>query len=200
MPSIRGLRLRCMNISSRRRIVLAAIAVAACGGVAQAASPPGPPPVDPCGTPSTSNYLVADATHPGLIDLIFYNAQGSRVVFFECIGDGLRRITSTRAPATDPTELEEAAMWSCDRLTRRFGAVTTLPDGKVAFGSYSVRTPSCRSRFELSAPRRVKPGSKPRVRVVDRWGIGGIRTELCLRPDRGDARCKTLRFPRAVSV
>ena len=59
-------------------------------------------------------HLVADATHPGLIDLIFYNAQGSRVVFFECIGDGLKRITSIRAPATDPTELVEAATWSCD--------------------------------------------------------------------------------------
>jgi hypothetical protein len=189
-----------MNISSRRRVFAALLAVAACSGVAHAASPPGPPPVDPCATASLSNHLVADATHPGLIDLIFYNAQGSRVVFFECIGDGLKRITSIRAPATDPTELEEAATWSCDRLTRRFGAVTTLPNGKVAYGNYSVRTPSCRSRFELSAPRRAKPGSKPRVRVVDRWGIGGIRSDLCIGPAGDDVRCKPLRFPRAVSV
>lgn len=192
--------MRSMDTSRARRLLLTAITALACGGVAHAASPPGPPPVDPCDTPSSSNYLVADATHPGLIDLIFYNAKGSRVVFFECIGDGLRRITSKRAPATDPTELEEAATWSCDRRSRRFGAVSKLPDGTIAFGSYSVRTPSCASRFSLSAPRRVKPGSKPRVRIVDRWGIGGIRSRLCIVPSRGDARCRTLRFPRAVSV
>ncbi len=192
--------MRFMDTSRARRLLLTAVTALACGGVAHAASPPGPPPVDPCDTPSSSNYLVADATHPGLIDLIFYNAKGSRVVFFECIGDGLKRITSMRAPQNDPTELEEAATWSCDRLTRRFGAVTTLPDGSVAFGSYSVRTPSCASRFALSAPRRAKPGSKPRVRVVDRWGIGGIRSQLCIGPAGADPRCKPLQFPRAVSV
>ena len=42
----------------------------------------------------------------------------------------------------------------------------------------------------------MKPGAKARVRVVDRWGIGGIRPQLCIGPARGDTRCRMLEFPR----
>jgi hypothetical protein len=38
------------------------------------------------------------------------------------------------------------------------------------------------------------------VRVVDRWGIGGIHPELCIGPASGAERCTTLAFPRAVTV
>ncbi len=183
------------------RVALAAVAAVACGGGFAHAAAPKAPPVDPCATPTDSNYLVADATKPGTIDLLFYNAKGARVVFFECVGDRLKRLGARRAaPEVGPTTFEDAAAWSCDRLARRFAAVAILPDGTIAFGSYSVRTTSCASRFELSAPRRMKPGAKSRVRVVDRWGIGDIRPELCIGPVRGEPRCKTLAFPRAVTV
>jgi hypothetical protein len=189
-----------MNISALRRLVLGAVAAAACTGAAHAAAPAAPP-VDPCATPTDSNHLVADATHTGVVDLVFYNAQGARVVFFECVGDRLRRIAAKRSQPSSPmTMLPAATTWSCDRLARRFAAVSILPDGQIAFGSYSVRTPSCASRFDLSAPRRVRPGATARVRVVDRWGIGGIRPELCIGPARGAARCRRLAFPRAVTV
>jgi hypothetical protein len=196
MTSIRGIH---TNLSRGRRVALAAVAAVACSGVAHAAAPKAPP-VDPCATPTDSNYLVADATKPGTIDLVFYNAKGARVVFFECVGDRLKRLGAKRAAdAAAPTSLEDAAAWSCDRLARRFAAVAILPDGQIAFGSYSVRTTSCASRFELSTPRRMKPGAKSRVRVVDRWGIGGIRPELCIGP-MGAPHCKTLAFPHAVTV
>ena len=196
MTSIRGIH---TNLSRGRRVALAAIAAVACGGVAHAAAPKAPP-VDPCAAPSDSNYLVADATKPGMVDLVFYNAKGARVVFFECVGDRLKRLGAKRAAdAATPTFFEDAATWSCDRLARRFAAVAVLPDGQIAFGSYSVRTASCKSRFALTAPQHMKPGAKSRVRVVDRWGIGGIRPQLCIGP-MGAPRCKTLAFPHAVTV
>jgi len=181
------------------RALLAATLVAACGGVAQAAVP-APPPVDPCDTPEDTNYLVADATAAGVIDLIFFNATGARVVFYECVGSELRRLGARRAEPRSPTVLEDAVPWSCDRATRRFGAVATLPDGKIAVGSYSVRTPSCANRFELDAPPSVKPGARTRVRVIDRWGIGDVRPELCIGPKSDPPRCRVLEFPRAVTV
>jgi hypothetical protein len=199
MTSIRGTSMRFMNISTARRLVLGAVAAAACTGAAHAAAPAAPP-VDPCATPTDSNYLAADATHTGVVDLVFYNAKGARVVFFECVGDRLKRIAARRAEPSSPTVLAAATTWSCNRLARRFAAVSILPDGQIAFGSYSVRTPSCASRFGLQAPSRVKPGAKARVRVVDRWGIGGIRPQLCIRPSRGDAHCRRLVFPKAVTV
>ena len=99
-------------------------------------------------------------TQPGIIGLVFYNAQNARVVFFECVGDRLKRLGAERSGSAS--------------------TATRLPDGTIAFGSCSVRTPSCARRFELDVPRRVKPGAKARVRVLDRWGIGGISPELCI--------------------
>jgi hypothetical protein len=197
MTSIRGTH---SHLTRGWRVALAALAAVTCAGAAHAAAPPAPP-VDPCATPSDSNYLVADATKTGTIDLVFYNAKGARVVFFECVGDRLKRLGAKRAAdAVVPTMFADAATWSCDRLARRFAAVAVLPDGTIAFGSYSVRTTSCASRFELSAPSHMKPGGKARVRVVDRWGIGGIHPELCVGPAGGRPRCKTLAFPPAVTV
>lgn len=175
----------------------AALATAA---VAHASTPAGPP-IDPCAVRTDSNYIVADATKPGTIDLVFYNPKGARVVFYECVGDSLERLGAVRPPdATGPATLEDAAAWSCGRLARRFAGVSTLPDGTIAFGQYSVRTASCATRFELRAPRRVRPGAKASVRVVDRWGIGGIHPELCIGPADRRPSCRELSFPHAVTL
>jgi hypothetical protein len=81
---------------------------------------------------------------------------------------------------------------------RRFGAVAKLPDGKIVYGSYSVRTPSCASRFRIQVPRQVKPGALVRVRVVDRWGTGAVKPELCLKPAGARQACRELAFPALV--
>ena len=174
-------------------------AALACAGIAPAAAQ-AEPPVNPCAVRADFNYVVADATKPGTIDLIFYNPKGSRVAFFECLGNRLKRLGSIRPPdAVGPATFKDAATWSCDRPSRRFAGVSILPDGTIAFGSYSVRTASCASRFELKAPRRVRPGAQASVRVVDRWGIGGIRPELCIGPADARPSCRQLRFPHAVT-
>jgi hypothetical protein len=191
--------MRYANLARCRRVALAAIAAVACGGVAGAEAPPSPP-LDPCAPAADNNHLVADATHPGVIDLAFYNAGGAQVVFFECVGDGMRRLAARRSDAAGPTMLKDATTWSCDRLTRRFAGTATLPDGTVAFGAYSVHTVSCAHRFALAAPRRVRPGATVTARVVDRWGIGGLSPELCIAPAHERLRCRTLAFPRAVTV
>jgi hypothetical protein len=192
--------MRYANLARCWRVAIAAIAVVACGGVAGAAAP-APAALDPCVHAPDDNHLVADATHPGVIDLAFYNANGARVVFFECLRGGVRRLAARRsADPAGPTLLEDATTWSCNRRTRRFAGAAIQADGTVAFGAYSVHTVSCASRFELHAPRRVKPGAKATVRVVDRWGIGGIRPQLCIAPAPDRPRCRTLAFPRAVTV
>jgi hypothetical protein len=183
----------------RMRWPLAMIALLACGGAAHAAAP-APPPFNPCSTNAITNFLTADVTHTGTIDLTFYDASYARVLYYECDGNRLLRLGARRAdPKQRGTVFKAAASWSCDPLVRRFGAVAKLPDGKVVFGSYSVRTPSCASRFEIHVPRRVKPGGLVRIHVVDRWGTGAVKPKLCIKPAGARQACRTLSFPSAIA-
>ncbi len=170
-----------------RTVLLAALVAA---GSAPAGAGAAAPVADPCPLPVTSNHLVADATQPGVISLRFYDAEGARVVFWECTGGRSRRLGSRRVapdPATNPaTALNDAVTWACSPLRRRFAAIATLPDGTTALGTYTVRTVSCRNRLRLGAPRRVAPGTRLRIRVVDRWGIGAVRRR-CASRRRADA-------------
>jgi lysophospholipase L1-like esterase len=184
-----------------RILVLLALLACVCGPAAYAAPAT---PANPCALVPPRNHLVADATELGVISLRFYDADGARVVFFECVGDRAERLGASRVapdPATNPaTALVHAARWSCTRLVRRFAAIATLPDGTLALGAYSVRTVSCAQRFALGVRRHVAPGAKLRVRVVDRWGIGGIRPQLCIAPPHAAPACRKLAFPDAVTV
>ena len=166
---------------------------AACAGAALAA-------VAPASAQAPATAFAADATQRGVISLLFWGAQGAEVQYFERVGGERERLGRARAAAGAVTRLRDATTWSCTRLERRFEARAVLPDGSVATGEYGVRTPSCAQRFRLEAPRRVAPKGLARVRIVDRWNIGGIRPALCItRP--GDRReCRTVAFARAVAV
>ena len=159
-------------------------------GDAQAADPA--PPVE-------VHFFAADTSQAGVISLFFFGALGAPVTFFERVGDRLLRL-GTRTSATDPTGLKDAVNWRCDRRVRRFSASAVLAGGTVALGAYSVRTPSCATRFELRFPRRLAPGAVGRVRVIDRWGNGGATPELCLTPPGGSRTCSDERLRRAISV
>jgi hypothetical protein len=156
------------------------------------------PPLAPAPEPTTA--FAADASNVGVISLIFWGARGHSVRFYERVGDERRPLGVEQAPPTSATVLKEATTWDCDRVERRFEARVRLPDGNVATGEYGVRTASCAQRFRLDAPRRVKPGQTARIRVVDRWNIGGFSPQLCITPPDSERACKTLEFARAVTV
>jgi hypothetical protein len=144
--------------------------------------------------------FAADASQPGVISLLFWGAQGAEVQYFERVGDDRKALGRARAAAGAVTTLKDATTWSCDRLERRFEARAVLPDGSTATGEYGVRTASCAQRFRLEVPRRVAPGRLARVRISDRWNIGGIRPKLCVTPPGDRRTCKTVAFARAVAV
>lgn len=170
-------------------IVLVLVAVVARGD-AHAAAP---------AAPAEVHFFAADTSRAGVISLFFFGAFGAPVTYFERIGDTLQPLGTTTS-ATDPTGLKDAVTWRCDRRVRRFSASAILPGGKVALGAYSVRTPSCATRFELSVPRRLAPGTVGRIRVIDRWGNGGATPQLCITPPGASRTCSDERLRRAISV
>ena len=92
--------------------------------------------------------------------------------------------------------LTNGAQWRCDRLDRTFAIVGHDPDGADAGrGVFSVRTPSCRHRLSLKAPRRAKPGRFVTATVRDTFGTGRIQARVCLA-----GRCKALRLRPGDSV
>lgn len=154
----------------------------------------------PAAAQEPATAFAADASRIGVISLLFWGAQGAEVEYFERVGDRLRPLGRAKSAAGAVTTLKDATTWSCDRLERRFHARVTLPDGSTAGGEYGVRTASCAQRFRLEAPGRVSPGARVRVRVIDRWKIGGIRARLCVTPPKGERACRALALPRAVAV
>ena len=177
-----------MSARRHRVLVLACLAATlACGATPAPAQEP-------------ATAFAADATQPGVISLLFWGAQGAEVRYFERVGDERTALGRARTAAGAVTTLRDATTWSCVRLKRRFEARATRPDGSTATAAYGVRTPSCAQRFRVEAPKRVAPGRLARVRVIDRWNIGGIRPKLCITPPGGERACRTLAFARAVAV
>ncbi len=86
--------------------------------------------------------------------------------------------------------------WRCDRLTRSFTATGHRADGSVETSTADLRTPSCRRRLALIAPRRTHLGASVPVHVRDRFQLGGVAMRLCLRAPRAARRCRTLRLAR----
>jgi len=157
-------------------------------------------PKDPRVVAAQTHFMAAAATPIGLISLAFGDARGAPVAFYERIGDRLTRLGSARAKAGVNTIFEGAATWSCARLTRRVMGFATLPSGFRATGASTVRTPSCANRFRIRAPGSVAQGREIALRIVDRWGIGGVAPTLCVTAPGGREACRKIRFPRAVAL
>jgi hypothetical protein len=188
-----------------RYFALAALLAVLLAAAGLAAPPPArsqapTQPTPGCDVGPITNFLAADATQPGIINLIFFGAQGTSVEFFECVDNTLKPLGTLAGAPDVGTELAEATTWDCDRASRSFVARATLPDGTLVAGAYSVRTGSCASRFEVNVPRRVAPGKVARVRIVDGWGIGDFKPRLCIAPPRGEKLCTVVGFKRAVTI
>jgi hypothetical protein len=165
----------------------AAVIVSLLPGVAHGAGP------SPCAAgPNTTRFVAT--TRLGVVDLHLFDAHGAPATFFECVGDRAVELGRRTAPADEVTRLWAATAWRCGRLTRRFAGTATLADGTIAHGTHTIRTRSCAQRFDLVVPRRLAPGAHARIRVSDRWHIGGVRASLCIaRPGRRPA-CRQLVF------
>jgi len=133
---------------------------------------------DADGQEAPTSRLGANVSRAGNVSLIFIGKPGSTVYFDERIGGVVKRFGSSSIGPAGYTVIPEATVWRCDRLVRRFEATEVQVDGSRAGGSFDVRTDSCAQRFKLSAPARVGLGSVVRMRVLDRWSIGGMRTAV----------------------
>jgi hypothetical protein len=163
----------------------------ACAAIAQGEAP---------GPKEEVHFFAADTTAAGVISLDFFGAKGAPVYFYERVGDRRVRLGRRISPPDTATTLKDAVTWRCSRLFRRFEAASNLPDGTRATGAYSIRTPSCATRFALGVPRRLAVGGRGAIRVVDRWGNGGVSPQLCVAPPRARLDCSTFRLRRAVTV
>lgn len=166
------------------RGALLTVAAGALGALASAA------PAQDAGRP----LLSADTHRAGRIAINLADVEGSHGVIYERVGE--RRIPIGELTVTGPevARLPDALTWSCTRRTRRLAADVTRPDGTTATATFVVRTPSCRDRLELEAPRSAPPGSRVAVAVTDRWALGDVTPRLCVRSPAGHAVCRAVRF------
>lgn len=177
----------------------AAVAALLVSGAAQADAPSlGGSPCAPA--PAEAAPFGANTNRIGLVDLHFFSAQGATVSFFECVDGRAQRLGERSMPGAAITSLFGATPWRCGRLTRHFAASATLPDGSFSRGLTSVRTMSCARRFRLDVPRQAGRGQLARVRIVDRWQTGGIRTRLCVTPPQSRRDCGNVTFAAAAAV
>ena len=124
-------------------------------------------------------FLAADASQTGQVNLVAFGPEGTKVAITERVGDRSEPMGSGFVQYYGAFYVLEATTWRCDRLVRRFEAAMIEPSGERHAGRFSLRTPSCRHRMRVEAPEQVTPGAPFEVAVVDGWGIGGVRTQLC---------------------
>ncbi len=175
------------------RHAIAAVAAAVALALAAPAVAPTAATDNPCADAPVTNTLAATTTRLGVIDLHFIDAFGVPVDFFECVGGRAIALGRRSKPNSALTTLWAATTWRCGRLVRDFAATAMRPDGFVR-GTVNIRTRSCAQRFDVQVPRRVAPGRLARIRVVDRWRIGGVRTALCVARPGALLACKPLVF------
>jgi antitoxin (DNA-binding transcriptional repressor) of toxin-antitoxin stability system len=144
--------------------------------------------------PAAADHTVslrADVRETGYVRLHLHARAGVEVVI-QGEGGAIRRLT----PARSNVRLDRFARWSCKRRSRSFVATQTGADGAPVSATAEVRTPSCAKRLALAAPRSVRAGARQQVELRDRWGIGGIRARLCVRPPGERSHCRRVRLPR----
>jgi lysophospholipase L1-like esterase len=147
-----------------------------------------------------ANFLAADLSQAGAINLAFHGAPGARVAFSEQRGGRSIPLGMATVGAQDFAVLLRAATWRCSPRTRAFRALATAADGTTATGSFTARTPSCADRLGV-AIRRVggRPG-RLRVLLRDTWGLGGLVAQVCAAPAAAPVRCHVVTFARRRTV
>lgn len=136
--------------------------------------------------------LVAKSGETGWVQLSVTGAPGSTVELIER-EDGRDVPLAALAPANGAVTLEHAAKWRCARRLRHFRARSVTPGGTEELAPAAIRTPPCRNRLRVILPsREVRPGQSVGLRVTDGWGLGGLRTRLCVGRVKTRPRCRAL--------
>jgi hypothetical protein len=144
-------------------------------------------------------FISVDPSRLGHIDLLLADVEGTTGRFFERVGER-RLLVGEFTVGPTAVRLTDALTWSCTRRTRRVVADVVHPDGSTASATYAIRTPGCRDRLAIEAPRSAPPGSRPVVGIVDRWGLGDIDPRLCVRSPSGRRLCRAVRFAGRARV
>jgi lysophospholipase L1-like esterase len=127
--------------------------------------------------------LRADTRETGWIGLKLRAEPGVKLLLGE--PPEFAELILTNADGTFP----RFARWRCNDRERRFVARQTGSDGVAREDTAVVRTPSCAKRLVLSSPRRVRTGERVRIRIRDRWKLGGIEARVCTRAPGQEANC-----------
>ena len=142
------------------------------------------------GSELEGSYFSADTSRTGHVRLLHLAAPGTRVDFFERAPEGPVALGSAVAGDDAFAVLPSAVTWRCDRLVRTFEAIVEGATGPPAV--FDVRTPSCRRRLRVDAPRSVRPGAPVRTTLRDTWATGAIEPQVCASAPGARTRCRTL--------
>ncbi len=110
------------------------------------------------------------------------------------VGDDLTGVERTLTPSAEQVLLRRFATWSCVSGLRRFSAAQPAPDGTAVVATAELRTPGCRHRMTLAAPRVTAPRGVA-VRLRDRWRLGDFAVRFCVRPPGAGERCRSVKMP-----
>lgn len=136
----------------------------------------------------------------GHVNLVMFAPTDSTVTFSEEIDGALVELgTSSAVPPASGGPDGAAPVpvpipWRCDRTERRFHAIARATDGRVVEATNEARTPTCRDRVAIVAPRQVEPGAQVPITLKDRWQLGDLPARVCVSRSRASRRCSSVRF------
>jgi len=161
-------------------VLAAIVAVIALPGVGRAdlASQP----------PGTTLLLSTTLGRVGYIGVTITAAPGTSVQLSEQLAAGPTPISVIVVPASGVATLPRALSWRCGQRVRTLVAYT-LPPAVPATAVTTVTTRSCSRRLVAVIGRRAQVGGPIRVRLRDRWGIGGLPLRICVTPPGGRRKC-----------
>ncbi|MDP9347391.1 MAG: hypothetical protein M3P44_17070 [Actinomycetota bacterium] len=139
--------------------------------------------------------LSVTATSPrvGLIALRLTGPPGATVTLSDTApggGGGGESVTLSEGGTAD---LPRGATWRCGAAHRTFAAHAVLSDGSTRDAVAALDTPTCARRLAITLPARPRAGRRGLVKIFDRWGVGALRADVCVRhPGQSVGACRPI--------
>ena len=168
---------RCFSMPASRRpawrlLVVPVIATLALLLAGAARADAAAPSANPCAPGEVTNFLGADATHPGVISLYFFHAEGAPVTYYECVRGDAQRLgaaTTEVGRADGPDRRDDLVLRSPRPALRRHRAAARRlargrhlqrPDDVVRRALRAHRPAPGRVRGDAPRPRRRQLGHR----------------------------------------